>query len=1026
MRTRLIVIFALLLAGHAQAQTTYQLLFQPSSQFFDDNGAPLAGGKICTYAAGTTTPQSAYTDSTGGTPHTNPIILGADGRPPAGTDIWGGALPYKIVIDYSTGDCSSPIRTIDNVQGTTAASLTCTACVSDAEIDATGITTRTKLPTAIAYEDQANTWTTGAQDMGAATSFKAPVTAAAAPTVSGLLHYDSTANALEYGDNGTNRTVANLDEAQTISGKTFSDNLVFRSGTGFTATFDHAATANRTITLPDLNGTLAYLDNAQTFTGTKTFTNFPLFSAATAGRVPFFGTSGVVDDDDVLTYDDTNNNFKAEQINNVRMVDAFSGANWGAKVAACVADLPATGGTCDARGLEGAQTLTSTLTLSKPVKLIIGKTTVDMTGGATEMILITTAGVEIAGIGWDSVLQVDTATGAGVDAIRVAPTGLAQGLYFHDFRIAPESGTPGRYGINFDNTAQYIQYVKIERIRIDTLGSYALACVNPVPLADGCMATSAIADSMISGGINLANAGDSIRIINNTITGPREILVQMVPGATDQGAHGLLVEGNNITSTGNIRVINGTQGQIVRNNIEATAVSTSANNALIDIDGTAGSRVTAFTIQGNYLGANSAYVADTIRVNYANGTVIRDNMSVGGSGVTYRITANATNTQIRDERQEPYGQLPSAYLSDLGTKSSLHFTYPGSNGFDTILNDLSIGSINRTTNGTTDSKKLVFTGSSYDGSAHVPEWTLFNDVTSNAGLQTFTLQNRLDAGAWSNALQIDSDATNRRLTFSAAGTSILSANGGAVEGALRTDSAGAVFVGALTNHRTDILTNNAVVGSFSTSGNLSLGGLVGGTSQLTLEVGETIGWDNAGAVDTTLARSAAATVKSNGSFVATTAYISNAGDPADAGIVRAGNAETMCWEASPAGTDQCLTVDANERFTVPTMDVQTSLLIGTGTAITKHLSATASLDFTALAASSCETLTVTVTGAADGNVVQLGVPNALADVDGATERTHFYGWVSAADTVSVRRCNPTAGATADPAAATVRASVWQY
>ena len=49
------------------------------------------------------------------------------------------------------------------------------------------------------------------------------------------------------------------------------------------------------------------------------------------------------------------------------------------------------------------------------------------------------------------------------------------------------------------------------------------------------------------------------------------------------------------------------------------------------------------------------------------------------------------------------------------------------------------------------------------------------------------------------------------------------------------------------------------------------------------------------------------------------------------------------------------------------------------------------LDFTALAANLCEILTIAVTGAADSDVVVLGVPNALADVDGGTERTTFFG-----------------------------------
>jgi microcystin-dependent protein len=51
----------------------------PIQQFFDDNGAPLAGGKLYSYAAGTSTPQATYADA-GGTPNVNPIILDASGR----------------------------------------------------------------------------------------------------------------------------------------------------------------------------------------------------------------------------------------------------------------------------------------------------------------------------------------------------------------------------------------------------------------------------------------------------------------------------------------------------------------------------------------------------------------------------------------------------------------------------------------------------------------------------------------------------------------------------------------------------------------------------------------------------------------------------------------------------------------------------------------------------------------------------------------------------------------------------------
>ena len=57
---------------------------------------------------------------------------------------------------------------------------------------------------AVVGAGQANTWTTGAQDMGSATSLKVPTSAGAAPTANGLVAYDSTSNTWEGGVNGSN------------------------------------------------------------------------------------------------------------------------------------------------------------------------------------------------------------------------------------------------------------------------------------------------------------------------------------------------------------------------------------------------------------------------------------------------------------------------------------------------------------------------------------------------------------------------------------------------------------------------------------------------------------------------------------------------------------------------------------------------------------------------------------------------------------------------------------------------------
>lgn len=87
-------------------------------QFFDDSGNPLTGGKVYTYAAGTTTPLATYTSRDGNTPNTNPIILDAAGRTPE--QIWSteGVL-YKYVIQTANNVL---IRVWDNIGGSVVAS----------------------------------------------------------------------------------------------------------------------------------------------------------------------------------------------------------------------------------------------------------------------------------------------------------------------------------------------------------------------------------------------------------------------------------------------------------------------------------------------------------------------------------------------------------------------------------------------------------------------------------------------------------------------------------------------------------------------------------------------------------------------------------------------------------------------------------------------------------------------------------------------------------------------------------------
>ncbi len=99
-----------------------------------------------------------------------------------------------------------------------------------------------------------------------------------------------------------------------------------------------------------------------------------------------------------------------------------------------------------------------------------------------------------------------------------------------------------------------------------------------------------------------------------------------------------------------------------------------------------------------------------------------------------------------------------------------------------------------------------------------------------------------------------------------------------------------------------------------------------------------------------------------------------------------------------------------------------AVTIGGGTPITQHMSATASLAFPDFVGRSCNTLTVPVNGAADGDSVALGISNALGSLD----RVTWFGWVSGPGVVSIRACNTANNSVPAPPAANVRVDVWQH
>ena len=91
---------------------TASLIPTPVMQFLDADGNPLSGGKVYTYAAGTSTPLETYTDYGGATPNANPVILNSRGE----ASIWFGSASYKMILNTAADVL---IWTADNITAVT-------------------------------------------------------------------------------------------------------------------------------------------------------------------------------------------------------------------------------------------------------------------------------------------------------------------------------------------------------------------------------------------------------------------------------------------------------------------------------------------------------------------------------------------------------------------------------------------------------------------------------------------------------------------------------------------------------------------------------------------------------------------------------------------------------------------------------------------------------------------------------------------------------------------------------------------
>jgi len=296
-------------------------------------------------------------------------------------------------------------------------------------------------------------------------------------------------------------------------------------------------------------------------------------------------------------------------------------------------------------------------------------------------------GLKLFGEGMQSVLKVDASVDASTDIICLSPSTTTDdkntGYILEDFRIEPVSGTPGRYGVSIDITTRALYQSRIKGVRIDQLGNYGIATLpNATPLMDGFF-TSTIEECVIYGGIKLDKAGDSLRILRNTLTGTNVgVYVDLwcntpLVDCFDGGPHGLEIIGNNITcEDGALDVRNAHAGVFSHNVVEVPAGGTLQNSAAISIDGIPTKLTQSFMVINNsYL--TTVAGNDVVYFGYCDQCVAKNNYSARVLGSThYNVSANAVNTRIID-CYAAGGEAKATMLTDAGTSTFWFRTWAG-------------------------------------------------------------------------------------------------------------------------------------------------------------------------------------------------------------------------------------------------------------------------------------------------------------------------------------------------------------
>lgn len=267
---------------------------------------------------------------------------------------------------------------------------------------------------------------------------------------------------------------------------------------------------------------------------------------------------------------------------------SFSGANAGAQITNAIASLPATGGIVDARCHTGAQVITSTVNITKPVQVLLGAATYTATVPANAQTFILAAGSSLIGV---SPLSTVIATTTDGDAVGPFSDTTIANLTLRGRNVLPSGGGTAS-GINTGGVAR----LRIQNNIIENWGHY---------------------------GINTGGASSDITIQSNTVRGSKLGCI-LIPGLGSVG----------------IQVIDNFVENCLSNGIDTNADRTiiSRNRVL-----NCGTGVIGSDVNGIFVGSASYCVITDNTVDASYGTGIRLG-AVLGTVANFNTVANNTVT----------------------------------------------------------------------------------------------------------------------------------------------------------------------------------------------------------------------------------------------------------------------------------------------------------------------------------------------------------------------------------------------